>query len=141
MRGAAALRRVAGVREASGRGLRSWLRRASPWRAGLRFPVAARLAVVVGFVVVAAVAAVVVDVVAAGVATAAAARREPIRSGRVDGSAASTPLSSFFAFAFFFGLSTLSAMAVECTVPDQDAAHARRALGTQMTSAAPSYTL
>jgi hypothetical protein len=39
-------------------------------------------------------------------------RRLPIRSGRVDGSAASTPFSSGFAFDFcFLGLSTLSAMA------------------------------
>jgi hypothetical protein len=40
------------------------------------------------------------------------ARRVPIRSGRVEGSAASTPFSSGLAFDFcFLGLSTLSAMA------------------------------
>ncbi len=38
-------------------------------------------------------------------------RRVPIRSGRVEGSAASTPFSSFFGFGLdFFGFSTLSAM-------------------------------
>ena len=38
-------------------------------------------------------------------------RRVPIRSGRVDGSAASTPCSSFLGLAFdFLGLSTLSAI-------------------------------
>jgi hypothetical protein len=43
---------------------------------------------------------------------AGAARRLPIRSGRVAGSAASTPLSSCLAFDFcFLGLSTLSAIA------------------------------
>ena len=41
------------------------------------------------------------------------ARRVPIGTGRVAGSAASTPLSSFLGFAFFFvGFSTLSAMAL-----------------------------
>jgi hypothetical protein len=43
---------------------------------------------------------------------AGAARRVPIRSGRVEGSAASTPFSSGLAFDFcFLGLSTLSAIA------------------------------
>jgi hypothetical protein len=41
----------------------------------------------------------------------ALARRPPIRSGRVEGSAARTPFSSFLGFGFdFFGFSTLSAM-------------------------------
>jgi hypothetical protein len=62
-----------------------------------------------GFVFAAADAAVVTVVFGAG---AEVPRRLPIRSGRVDGSAASTPLSPCFAFAFcFLGLSTLSAMA------------------------------
>ena len=65
-------------------------------------------AAVEGFLV-----AVVFDVAVAFVADGlAAGRRVPIRSGLVDGSAASTPFSSFFGFAFFFGFSTLSAMAL-----------------------------
>jgi hypothetical protein len=68
-----------------------------------------------GFLAVAAAFGFAVVAAAVGVAApdgfVAAARRVPIRSGRVDGSAASTPFSSFLGFALdFFGFSTLSAM-------------------------------
>jgi hypothetical protein len=63
----------------------------------------------VDFVAVAVVAA--ADAVCVAAATGVPVRRVPMRSGRVDGSAASTPFSSFFGFAFaFFDFSALSAM-------------------------------
>ncbi|HTE59347.1 MAG TPA: hypothetical protein VK631_03295 [Solirubrobacteraceae bacterium] len=85
------------------------------------------------------VAVVGLALVAAGFA--AAARRVPIRSGLVDGSAASTPFSSFFGFAFFFGFSTLSAMALR--VYGSRSGRGARPPSTWHPddSAAPSYTL
>ena len=71
----------------------------------------------------------------------AAARRVPIRSGLVDGSAASTPLSSFLGFAFFFGLSTLSAMALRVYGSRSGRGARPPSFRHPDDSAAPSYTL
>jgi hypothetical protein len=81
------------------------------------------------------------DAAAARGPGASASRRVPIRSGRVDGSAASTPFSSFLGFAFFFGFSTLSAMALR--VYGSRSGRGARPPSTWHPehSAAPSYTL
>jgi hypothetical protein len=108
VRGAAGLERGAALGRAAAAGFAAVLARAGD--AGL-------LALLAPFAA-AFDARVLVVVFGAGASVAAAAgvraggRREPMRSGRVVGSPASTPLSSFLAFGFcFLGLSTLSAIA------------------------------